>query len=88
MSLSRPSHLYKLVLQTNRFVDVGERRIVMATRNYKRGKPRFILTLPLGRNDLWQFLWEKKITVKVFIEIPEGTVEGDVGEKKPDLKGK
>jgi len=88
MSLSHPSRLYKLVLQANRFVDVGERRIVMATRNYKRGKPRFILTLPISRNDLWQYLWERKITVKVFIEIPEGAVEEDVGEKKLALKGK
>jgi hypothetical protein len=46
----------------------------MATRNYKGGRPRFIITLPIGRNDLWQYLWEKKIPVKVFIEIPKEEV--------------
>jgi len=61
-------------LQANRFVDVGERQVVMATRNYKGGRPRFIITLPISRNDLWQYLWEKKIPVKVFIEIPKEEV--------------
>jgi hypothetical protein len=63
--------LYKLVVESNRFIDVGERRIVIATRDYGRGKPRFIINLPTTRNDLWQYFWEKKIPVKVFIEIPE-----------------
>jgi hypothetical protein len=85
MSLSRPSHLYKLVLQANRFVDVGERRIVMATRNYKRGKPRFIITLPISRNDFWQYLWERRIPVKVFIEIPSEALsdEAATGQTNP-----
>jgi hypothetical protein len=63
--------MYELVLKSSRVIDVGERNIVMATKDYGRGKPRFIINLPTTRNDLWRYLWEKKVTVKVFIEIPE-----------------
>jgi hypothetical protein len=63
--------VYELMLKTNRIVDVGERHIVMATRDYGRGKPRFSINLPIERNDLWQILWEKRVKVKIFIEIPE-----------------
>jgi hypothetical protein len=76
------------MLRVNRLVDVGERQIVMATRNYKKGRPRFIITLPISRNDLWQYLWERRVPVKVFIEIPEEAVEGDVSRKRPVLEGK
>jgi hypothetical protein len=61
---------YELVVKTNKFIDIGERNIVMVTRDYGRGKPRFSINLPIERNDLWQWLWERRIKVKVFIEIP------------------
>jgi hypothetical protein len=48
---------------------------VIATKDYGRGKPRFIINLPTTRNDLWQYLWKNKITVKVFIELPEETLK-------------
>jgi len=77
------SSMYELVLKTNRVIDVGERNIVMATKDYGRGKPRFIINLPTTRNDLWEYLWRNKITVKVFIEIPsEGLIRGEQGEGK------
>ncbi|MCC6014722.1 MAG: hypothetical protein LM564_03345 [Desulfurococcaceae archaeon] len=77
------STLYELVLRSSRVIDVGERNIVMATKDYGRGKPRFIINLPTTRNDLWQYLWERKIPVKVFIEIPsEGLNRGGSGEEK------
>jgi len=63
--------LYEYLVKKARIIDVGERNVVMATRDYGRGKPRFIINLPTTRNDLWQYLWERKIPVKVFIEIPE-----------------
>jgi hypothetical protein len=63
--------LYEYLVKKARIIDVGERNVVMATRDYGRGKPRFIINLPTTRNDLWQYLWEKKIPVKVFIEIPK-----------------
>jgi len=63
--------VYELIVRTNRIVDVGERHIVMATRDYGRGKPRFSINLPIERNDLWQWLWERRVKVKVFIEIPK-----------------
>jgi len=62
-------------LKTSRVIDVGERNIVMATKDYGRGKSRFIINLPTTRNDIWEYLWRNKITVKVFIEIPEETLE-------------
>jgi len=68
-------YIQELIVKSNRFIDVGERKVVIATRDYGRGKPRFIINLPTTRNDLWQFLWENKITVKVYIEIPEEELE-------------
>jgi hypothetical protein len=59
------------MLKTSKVIDVGERNIVMATKDYGKGKPRFVINLPTTRNDLWQYLWERKIAVKVFMEIPE-----------------
>lgn len=67
--------LYEYLVKKARIIDVGERNVVMATRDYGRGKPRFIINLPTTRNDLWQYLWEKKVPVKVFIEIPEGVLK-------------
>ncbi|MCC6024055.1 MAG: hypothetical protein LM600_05080 [Thaumarchaeota archaeon] len=71
------SRLYRLVVESSGLIDVGERRIVIATKDYGRGKPRFIINLPTTRNDLWQYLWEKKIPVKVFIEIPKEVLKED-----------
>jgi hypothetical protein len=71
------SNLYELMLRSSRVVDVGEQNIVLATKDYGRGKPRFIINLPTTRNDLWKYLWERRIPVKVFIEIPaEAVSEG------------
>jgi hypothetical protein len=63
--------MYEYVLKTSRVLDIGERYIVMATKDYGRGKPRFIINLPTTRNDLWIYLWQRKVPVKVFIELPE-----------------
>jgi hypothetical protein len=79
--------MYELMLKTNRIIDVGERHIVMATRDYGRGKPRFSINLPIERNDLWQMLWEKKIKVKVFIEIPEEELK-KISEEEGTRKSK
>jgi len=77
------SSMYELVLKKSKVIDVGERNIVMATRDYGRGKPRFVINLPTTRNDLWEYLWRNRITVKVFIEIPsEGLNRGGGGEER------
>jgi hypothetical protein len=67
--------MYEFVLRNSKVIDVGERNIVIATKDYGRGKPRFIINLPTTRNDLWQYLWKNKIAVKVFIELPEETLK-------------
>ena len=77
------SSVCELVLRSSRLIDVGERHIVMATKDYGRGKPRFIINLPTTRNDLWEYLWRNRIVVKVFIEIPsEGLKRGGGEEEK------
>jgi hypothetical protein len=82
------SSMYEFVLKTSRVIDVGERNVVMATKDYGRGKPRFVINLPTTRNDLWVYLWEKKIPVKVFIEIPsEGLNRGESREGKEPERG-
>jgi len=63
--------VYELILKKGGIIDVGERKIVRATRDYGPGKPRFVINLPTTRNDVWQYLWERNIPVKVFIELPE-----------------
>lgn len=47
--------IYDLVL-AGRIIDVGERFITRTTRNYRSGKPRFIINLPTHRNNLWELL--------------------------------
>jgi len=82
------SSMYEFVLKTSRVIDVGERNVVMATKDYGRGKPRFVINLPTTRNDLWVYLWERKIPVKVFIEIPsEGLNRGESREGKEPERG-
>ena len=78
------SSMYEFVLKTSRVIDVGERNIVMATKDYGRGKPRFVINLPTTRNDIWIYLWEKKIPVKVFIEIPSEALSNEAGGKREE----
>jgi len=78
------SSMYEFVLKTSRVIDVGERNIVMATKDYGRGKPRFVINLPTTRNDIWIYLWEKKIPVKVFIEIPSEALRNETGGKREE----
>jgi len=73
---------YEFILKVNKLIDVGERKVVLAARDYGRGKPRFIINLPTTRNDLWQFLWENKVTIKVYIEIPENELEKAFSRKQ------
>jgi hypothetical protein len=81
------SSMYEFMLKTSRVIDVGERKVVMATKDYGRGKPRFVINLPTTRNDVWEYLWRNKITVKVFIEIPsEGLSHGEKGEGRQQEK--
>jgi hypothetical protein len=65
------SKMYHLLITSAGVIDVGERRIVRTARDYGSGKPRFIINLPTTRNDLWIYLWQRKVPVKVFIELPE-----------------
>jgi hypothetical protein len=55
---------------TRGVVDVGELRISKTTLG-RRGGERYLIYLPLNRNYLWRELYERKIRVRIFIEIPE-----------------
>ena len=61
--------IYELVLK-GVVIDVGTRSIVRTAKNYK-GRPRFAINLPMLRNDLWNILWSRKVSVQVFLKIPE-----------------
>jgi hypothetical protein len=80
--------MYEFVLRNSKVIDVGERNIVIATKDYGRGKPRFIINLPTTRNDLWQYLWKNKITVKVFIELPEETLKLEDVDRESSQRGR
>jgi hypothetical protein len=58
------------LVRSGKLIDVGERSIVRATINYGTGKPRFVINLPTTRNDLWEYIWRRRIKVKVYIELP------------------
>jgi len=77
--------MYELLVKTSRLIDIGERNIVIATKDYGRGKPRFIINLPTTRNDLWIYLWRKKIPVKIFIELPEDLSKYERQEKSVEI---
>lgn len=75
------------VLKHARVIDVGERKIVRVAKNYNyKGKPRFIINLPTTRNDVWNTLWEMRIPIKVYIEIPEGAIKEDEEDQEGDQK--
>jgi hypothetical protein len=80
--------MYELLVKTSRLIDIGERNIVIATKDYGRGKPRFIINLPTTRNDLWIYLWQKKIPVKIFIELPEDLSKYERQERSAKIEEK
>jgi hypothetical protein len=66
--------LYLEMLKKIRILDIGERRISRTVREY-RGRSRYVIYLPVTRNDVWKILWEKRIPVKVFLELPEEAIK-------------
>jgi hypothetical protein len=64
-----PSPVIELV-RSGRLIDVGERSIVRVAIDYGTGKPRFAINLPTIRNDLWEYLWRRRIKVKIYLEVP------------------
>jgi len=66
--------IYLKMLKGARIIDIGERKISRTVKEYK-GRSRFVIYLPVGRNDIWRILWEERIPVKVFLELPEATIK-------------
>jgi hypothetical protein len=77
--------LYVEVIKKARVLDLGIKRIARTVRDYK-GQARFVIYLPITRNEVWSFLWERKIPVKVFIEIPEGAIKEDEEDREGGQK--
>jgi hypothetical protein len=73
--------IFEKLLRSGEIIDIGLRSITLATRDCGRGKPRFIIYLPIDRNDIWELLWEKKVRVKVFLIIPEEELK-KIGEEE------
>ena len=53
-------------------IPIGERKI---TRLTKTKTERYILHLPTTMNDLWRELYEKKVRIKIYIEISKSNVD-------------
>ena len=64
--------LYFEMLRGARIIDIGERKISRTVKEY-RGRSRYVIYLPVTRNEIWKILWERRIPVKVFLELPEET---------------
>ena len=82
------SKMYHLLITPVGVIDVGERRIVRTARDYGSGKPRFVINLPTTRNDIWQYIWERNIPVKVFIELPEDLSKYERQERSEKVREK
>jgi hypothetical protein len=73
------------VIKKARIIDIGERRVSRVVKEFK-GRSRFVIYLPITRNDVWEILWERKIPVKVFLEIPEGAIKEDEENREGDQR--
>jgi len=68
--------LIKVVLENPRIVFAGDRFITRMTTH----EERYLIYLPTSHNDLWRVIWEGKVKVKVFIEVPE-TINKEPSER-------
>jgi len=60
-----------LKLNDTDIIDIGELRISRTNLGRKGGfRERYVVYLPVSRNYLWKALHEKKIKIRLFIEIP------------------
>jgi len=59
--------LIKEALENPKVIFVGDRYITRMTTH----EERYLIYLPTSHNDLWRVIWEGKVKVKVFIEVPE-----------------
>ena len=60
-----------LKLNNTDIIDIGELRISRTNLGRKGGfRERYVIYLPVSRNYLWRALHEKKIKIRLFIEIP------------------
>jgi hypothetical protein len=73
------------VIRRARIIDVGERRVSRAAKEFK-GRSRFVIYLPITRNDLWEILWARRVPVKVFLELPENVKESSEEDQEGDQK--
>ena len=62
------------LLLSGKLIDCGELSISKSTLG-KRGGLRHLIYLPRNRTYLWKLLNEKKIKVRVYIELPERLYE-------------
>ncbi len=51
------------------FIDVGELKISRTA--IVKGKPRYLIYLPVRRNYLWEELYNKRVRVRVYLELVE-----------------
>jgi hypothetical protein len=79
--MSSPINLLQRVLRSKsigELIDAGELRIAKTSLGKKRTGDRYLIYLPLNRNYLWGAIHEKRVKVRVYIEIPsEGLKRGE-----------
>lgn len=62
--------IVELVLR-GKVIDCGEVGISRSTPDKARGRPRYLIYLPIARNYLWELLWKKKVKVRVLLQVLE-----------------
>jgi hypothetical protein len=59
------------LLWRGRFLDCGELFVSRTTSGRKRPGQRFLIYLPTNRNYVWKLLHEKKVRLRIYIELPK-----------------
>jgi len=65
-------------------VDVGELRIAKTSLGVKRGGERYLIYLPINRNYLWKVLHDKKVRVRIYIEIPQEVLTNEARKREAE----
>jgi len=65
------SSIVKELFAGSRLIDLGEVRVTRASLNAVRGKPRYLIYLPVSRNYVWKALNEAGVKIRLFAELPQ-----------------
>jgi hypothetical protein len=69
---------------SQRLIDAGELHVSRTSLGKNRTGNRYLIYLPLNRNYLWRLLHEKKVKVRVFIEVPSEVLNYESSKRQAE----